>query len=314
MATSHRISATEQLRKNLLRIHTPVPIIDALLHGVQKWTTEVPSNQVRSLTMGSLKASDVVLTSAFTEQFHTIGWLQLMLGRLSKKWEMAYTHYKSIPSAQFYKNNWSTSFNPHIWEYTHSLWQHRNGILHGLSSEQCAEKILTKLQMEVSCLYESILANPDKLLPWHLGLIKDNSLERLLNLPYDDIQCWLRSVKEAQEVFQHQEGQLRQSAARYFSPSSSTYSPSTDLSDYSTILTETTVSDTISYLSHASASQKSEDELTVHSIQSSSPASFLHSDDVTTTSSENNSDLCLSLSLAPELITRSPLPDVLWPI
>lgn len=313
-ALSHRSQATEQLRNNLLKIHTPVPIIDALLHGIQKWTTEVPSNQVRSLTIGSLKAGDVVLTSAFTEQFHTIGWLQLLLGRLSNKWELAYTHYKGISSHQSYKTNWSTSFIPHIWEYTHSLWQHRNGILHGLSFKQCAEKILTKLRMEVSCLYESILENPDKLLPRHLGLIKDNSLERLLNLPYDDIQCWLRSVREAQEVLKHQQEQLRQSAALHFSPSSSTYSPSTDFSDYSTILTETTISDTISDLSHISASQDSDEELTVHSIQSSSLASFLHSDSATTISSKNSIESDMPNSSAQAITSRSPISDVLWPI
>jgi hypothetical protein len=168
--------------------------------------------------------------------------------------------------------------------------------------------------MEVSCLYESIRENPDKLLPRHLGFINDNSLERLLNLPYDDIQCWLRSVREAQEVLQHQQEQLRQSAVLYFSPSSSKYSPSTDFSDYSTILTETTISDTISDLSYVSASQDSDEELTVHSIQSSSLASFLHPDSATTISSKNSIQSDMSNSSAQAITSKSPISDILWPI
>jgi hypothetical protein len=188
--------------------------------------------------MGSLRASDVVLMSAFAEQYHSIGWLQLFLRRISKKWELAYTHYRDIPLSETYLNTWSTSFIHHVWTYTHSLWAHMNTILHGASAEENAAKILRDLQSEVNM---KVRDNPHQLLPWHYGLIQDRALDELLKLPYDDIQCWLQPVQEAQKFLQYQEVQHRVAAAQHFSISSSTYSPFSDSSDYSTFLTETTV-------------------------------------------------------------------------
>jgi len=218
-ASHHRTMALESLQKNLKNIHTPENMVIALLHGITQWTTEVPIAQVRALTMESLQASNVVLTSAFAEQYHSIGWLQLLLGRISKKWELAYTHYIKVPSSETYLNAWSTSFIHHIWDYTHSLWANRNAILHGATAEIQAANILRELHSEVTFLYTTLCDNPHQLLPQNLGLIHNRSLDELLKLPYDDIQCWLRLVQEAREVLQHQEEQQRMVAAQYFSNS-----------------------------------------------------------------------------------------------
>jgi hypothetical protein len=40
----------------------------------------------QALTAGSLRGSDAVLTSAFYEHTTDIGWYQMCLGRVSKKW------------------------------------------------------------------------------------------------------------------------------------------------------------------------------------------------------------------------------------
>jgi len=218
-ASHHRTMALESLQKKLKNIHTPENMVIALLHGITQWTTEVPIAQVRALTMESLQASNVVLTSAFAEQYHSIGWLQLLLGRISKKWELAYTHYIKVPSSETYLNAWSTSFIHHIWDYTHSLWANRNAILHGATAEIQAANILRELHSEVTFLYTTLCDNPHQLLPQNLGLIHNRSLDELLKLPYDDIQCWLRLVQEAREVLQHQEEQQRMVAAQYFSNS-----------------------------------------------------------------------------------------------
>lgn len=259
--------------------------------------------------MGSLRASDVVLMSAFAEQYHSIGWLQLFLRRISKKWELAYTHYRDIPLSETYLNTWSTSFIHHVWTYTHSLWAHMNTILHGASAEENAAKILRDLQSEVNM---KVRDNPHQLLPWHYGLIQDRALDELLKLPYDDIQCWLQPVQEAQKFLQYQEVQHRVAAAQHFSISSSTYSPFSDSSDYSTFLTETTVPSTASFTTFETHSQVY-DNITLNttsSIQSSSFISLRYPDQQSISSQVSDSE---SLSSpGSETITRHLPTEISW--
>jgi len=243
--------------------------------------------------MGSLRASDVVLMLAFAEQYHSIGWLQLFLRRISKKWELAYTHYRDIPLSETYLNTWSTSFIHHIWTYTHSLWAHMNTILHGASAEENAAKTLRDLQSEVNM---KLRDNPHQLLPWHYGLIQDRALDELLKLPYDE----------------YQEVQHRVAAAQHFSISSSTYSPSTDSSDYSTLLTETTVPSTASFTTSETHSQVY-DNITLNttsSIQSSSFISLRYPDQQSISSQVSDSE---SLSSpGSETITRHLPTEISW--
>ena len=70
------------------QINTPLEVIDALVHGTNMWLTQQRDAEcvVRPHTAGSLKGTDMLLTMAFNEQFHTIGWINLFSGRISKLW------------------------------------------------------------------------------------------------------------------------------------------------------------------------------------------------------------------------------------
>jgi len=60
--------------------------MDAIRHGFSHWWSAPASFQARSLTAGSLRGPDAVLTAAFHEQGYKIGWLHFGLGRISTKW------------------------------------------------------------------------------------------------------------------------------------------------------------------------------------------------------------------------------------
>ncbi len=45
-----------------------------------------PSSQSWDPTYGSLAGPDILLTNAYYEQFHKLGWFQFCLGRITLKW------------------------------------------------------------------------------------------------------------------------------------------------------------------------------------------------------------------------------------
>lgn len=59
-------------------------IVAALQHGTHHWMAYSDPSQVRALMAGSLHARDTLLTTAFLEQNHSIGWYQLFLGKVSR--------------------------------------------------------------------------------------------------------------------------------------------------------------------------------------------------------------------------------------
>jgi hypothetical protein len=78
-AATDRDSAFTQLMTALSNIKTPLLIIEAIKHGTKHWL-DPGSIRVRALTAGSLHPGDTLLTTAFQEQFHNIGWYHLFLG------------------------------------------------------------------------------------------------------------------------------------------------------------------------------------------------------------------------------------------
>ncbi len=51
-----------------------------------------------TFTVGSLRGPDVLLSAAFTDQFHSIGWHHLLMGRLSHRWGVAVAMYLKLPT------------------------------------------------------------------------------------------------------------------------------------------------------------------------------------------------------------------------
>lgn len=66
------------------------------MHGITVWISNHDATQrpVHASTVGSIRGPDMLSTTAFIEQYHSIGWHQLFTGRLSHKWGAAVALYQ----------------------------------------------------------------------------------------------------------------------------------------------------------------------------------------------------------------------------
>jgi hypothetical protein len=92
-AVDTRSLALTHLTATLSKLRTPQQIVAAIQNGTHHWIASSDPHQVRALTKGSMLLGDIYLTVAFTKQYHSIGWHQLCLGRVSSSWEKAYQAY-----------------------------------------------------------------------------------------------------------------------------------------------------------------------------------------------------------------------------
>jgi hypothetical protein len=111
----NREKALEVLKTDLLSINTPTEVVAAIYHGIQMWigTQTNPQLQVHTLTVGSLKGPDVLLTAAFTEQFKSIGWDHFLISRLSWRWGTAVGLYHKLPNVASYQTYWTWTAQPY---------------------------------------------------------------------------------------------------------------------------------------------------------------------------------------------------------
>ena len=159
---------------------------------------------------------DIYLTVAFTEQYHSIGWHHLYLGRVSTSWEKAYQAYSGQSATVEAASRWSTALVMSLWEYTRQIWLNRNLQKHDTDEEQAMQTITTQRQ-KIITLFDNFNNNPHMLLSRHHSLFTQRSLEERLRQPFDDANCWLRSVEETIETRIHHIDILRSEAAE-FSP------------------------------------------------------------------------------------------------
>jgi hypothetical protein len=86
-ATTYRAQTLEELVTGLTTAQTIPEVIVAIWYGTLQWE-KTSSGRVHAPTVGPLYQADILLMAAFTEQYYTIGWYQLLLGRLGKNGKM----------------------------------------------------------------------------------------------------------------------------------------------------------------------------------------------------------------------------------
>jgi hypothetical protein len=96
----NRTMAIKELQKDLVSINTPEEVIAAMTHGMHMWERFQTNLHLRihALTVGSLRGPPVLLTAAFTDQFHSIGWQHLLMDRLSKHGGAAVAMFRKEPN------------------------------------------------------------------------------------------------------------------------------------------------------------------------------------------------------------------------
>ena len=215
---SARTIALKELRKNLQQINTPIEVIDALIHGTNIWLNRQGGEcAVRPLTAGSLKGTDMLLTTAFNEQFHSIGWGNLFHGRISKLWGKTVSQINKSPFSS-YPTTWAAQTILYLWQYTRVIWEHRNQVVHGATDQEKAARIKQAIDQQVRDLYSSFQNNPEFILTRHQYLFTNKSIEQRLQLDIDSITCWIRSVESAQQDLAHHNTTIRLQSSRFFAP------------------------------------------------------------------------------------------------
>jgi len=175
---------------------TPPAILWDILHGFSAWLTP-DSSHARAHTFGSLLTAGIALTSAFYEQYHKLGWYQTCWGRITRGWSKALEEYNIQAGTTLESQYWSSSLIENLRVLTMGLWRHRNQIEHGDSIEEQARVLLTTLQNQVMDLYSEFSTNPSFILLRHHYLFEHRTLAERLDMSYDSLQAWVRSVQEA---------------------------------------------------------------------------------------------------------------------
>lgn len=243
-AIQHRQSCLEKLLSTLDNTQTPQPIIDTIQYGFQQWTGALDQPYVRAPTAGSLRGPDAILTSAFHEQFYTIGWYHFCLGRVSKLWARAVTQYTKPDRHPYTPLHWSSLLVSSLWTYSKTVWKFRNEIVHGATVEEQARRMITGLQASTTAHYTAYYENPQIVLARHQFLFTAKTLEERLRAPYDTLAAWLRSVEEALQVVRQHTEVILNTAQVFLPVPNSQHSTDTD-STYTAAslqLSDTTIS------------------------------------------------------------------------
>jgi uncharacterized protein with HEPN domain len=205
----HRRLLLANLSTQLRKIQTPLPVIAGIMKGFKDWE-EKPSGRSRAHTYGSLLGPDILLTSAYYEQFYQLGWFQLCLGRISHQWSQAVVAYHLHTCPTFDDVRWATSFISLLWKFTQDLWKTRNQLVHEKTVEETVAIQLSVIHEKVTSLYRQYTEQPYYVLPWHEYLFTQRFLHYRLGMSYDSIKCWIRSVEEARHILEFQQKHLQE--------------------------------------------------------------------------------------------------------
>jgi hypothetical protein len=211
---TNRAKALSIFQADLVAINTPSQVIDAITHGTLEWerTQRQPSTSVHAKTRRSLQGTDMLLTMTFTDQFQNIGWLHLLMGRLSRKWGAAVALYVNRTNDNTFQTTWTAHTITCLWKYTRSIWGYRNTVVHGATDKEKADKIIEQTTTKVREFYTKFHSTPSFILQRHHYLFTSLTLPQRLKLDID------RSVEDAIQALHHHEQQQRNLSSRYFAP------------------------------------------------------------------------------------------------
>jgi hypothetical protein len=214
-ATEFRVKAQQALESELQQINTPKPIISAVLFGVSKF--EALTNRThhgRPNTCGSILPMDVLATHCITAQ-GALGWDQFLRGRISNSWRKFFTHFKQSTDPQ-HCESWTKKLIIALWNYTTSIWKHRNNKVHGATLEDQKKKEKGELEAQVRAAYKEY-KDDNFLIPRSMSyLFERHSLEDKLKKDRDSLRCWIRSVEEAKQEQNTLMDHMRKNAEEFF--------------------------------------------------------------------------------------------------
>jgi hypothetical protein len=105
-----------------------------------------------------------------------------------------------------------------LWDYTSSLREHRNGILHSHTIKETESRELEALQLQITTAYDEY-SKDQFIIPSYLrSLFTSRSLQHKLKIDIDSKKCWLRSVWEAKATQEESNCRYAETAKTFFTP------------------------------------------------------------------------------------------------
>lgn len=158
---AYRTSQLQELKSKLTQIGTPEDITISILHGIENWEISMYETSFcqRAPTCGSVRPTDILITQAYTEQRH-IGWDSFLRGRITKLWNKAYQHVYTKANNTTSSTSWSSKLIKVILDYSFSLWEYRNGVLHGHTIEENEAKESEKISSQIRTAYMKYQEDP----------------------------------------------------------------------------------------------------------------------------------------------------------
>jgi hypothetical protein len=166
-----------------------------MMHGIQEWelsesTGKLPTHPFRE----SIQPEEIVLSHALLDQT-TIGWDQLLRGRISLQWTQAYQLLSGqVASSQ---SLWSKTVILHLWTYSISLWKFRNGVVHGHTSNEAKQREFDTLHSQVRAELAAYRTDKFIVSPEFSFLYTRKTEEERMLMDRDSLAAWLRSIKAA---------------------------------------------------------------------------------------------------------------------
>jgi hypothetical protein len=127
-----------------------------------------------------------------------IGWVQFLCACISRKWHSAYNSLAQMKQ----KVNlliWTAHFIQSIWCYLHSLWKHRNHVLHNQQGQKQSSVTLTKLCSKTTEFYNRYSSDPH-MIPEYLRYLFKHPIGVMHQLSEDALRCWVDTIEEASRI------------------------------------------------------------------------------------------------------------------
>mmetsp|Transcript_11344 Transcript_11344/g.16326 ORF Transcript_11344/g.16326 Transcript_11344/m.16326 type:complete len:119 (-) Transcript_11344:89-445(-) len=110
-----------------------------MLEGLNWWLLgTVAATCPKAPGFGSVHRPQVAATAAYVDQT-SLGWGQMLHGRLSKLWGDAYVQDFAGCDTKATHLRWTKGVIKALWKLAFVLWEHRNNVLHGSTEAEQAQ-------------------------------------------------------------------------------------------------------------------------------------------------------------------------------
>ncbi len=134
--SAYRLDQLEWLRETIINLGTRPNITNTLIHGVSQWTAKQLDQSInpKSPTFGSIHPVDIAITR-YT-MIKPVPWngttyYEAILVHYGERHTYYLTHLSFSNTTVFSSIGWSARIITTLWAYSFSIWEYRNGVLHG---------------------------------------------------------------------------------------------------------------------------------------------------------------------------------------